>query len=98
MTPDVKRRFNRAVEGLMDAYMMDGEELSREDAEKMVMDYALTHDGYFDEIDEAKQKGEYKTRKQYAEAQRAEFEGTVRERNAKKKKRLRKICGARGGF
>lgn len=91
MTPDVKRRFNRAVEALMDQYTIDQEEISREDAEKMIMDYALTHDGYFDLVDEAKQKGEYKTRKQYAEAQRAEFEGTVRERNAKKKKKAAKM-------
>lgn len=70
----VKRRFNKAVEELMDAYSFDGEYLSLEDAEKMVMDYSLTHDGYFSEVDEAKQKGQYKTKRQYAEAQKAEKE------------------------
>ena len=65
----MKRRFERAVNELIESDLFDGEDLSREEAEKMVMDYALTHEGYFDEIDEVKQKGEYKTRKQYADEQ-----------------------------
>lgn len=70
----VKRRFEKAVQELIDVYAFDGEELSREDAEKMVMDYALTHDGYFSEVDEAKQKGKYKTKRQYVDEQRGKKE------------------------
>lgn len=62
----IKRRFNAAVEDLITAYLFDGVDLSREDAERMITEYAALHDGYFSMTDEAKQKGELKTKKQYA--------------------------------
>lgn len=71
----VKRRFSKAVEELMDSYLMDGIDLSRADAEKLVTEYAAQHDGYFSMADEARQTGRNKTRKQMAEAERNAQEG-----------------------
>lgn len=71
----IKRRFNKAVEEMMDSYLFDGIDLSREQAEQMVREYAAAHDGYFSLMDEAKQTGRNKTRKQMAEAERNAQEG-----------------------
>lgn len=73
------RRFNAAVESLMDISAWDGEELSREEAERIVMDYALTHDGYFDEVDEAKERGTWMTKEQVKESWQSEKFGGPQE-------------------
>ena len=59
----------------MDSYLFDGVDLSREQAEQLVREYAAVHDGYFSLMDEAKQTGRNKTRKQLAEAARDAQEG-----------------------
>lgn len=73
----IKRRFNKAVDDLMDSYLMDGVDLSREQAEQLVREYASINGGYFSMADEARQKGGLKSRKQLAEAERDAPEGGV---------------------
>ena len=60
----IRNRFNAAVESLMASYEMDGIELSKEDAQKICLDYYATSEGYFSMSDEAKQKGRNLSRKQ----------------------------------
>lgn len=62
----IKRRFNDAVDKLMESYLYENVDISREDAERMITEYAALHDGYFSELDEWQQKGLLKTQKQYA--------------------------------
>lgn len=76
-----RRRFKAAVDELMEDMDLDGTEISREEAEQMVLDYAATHDGYYsvrDEIRAAKAEGRWKSddqvRADYYDRKRAGFD------------------------
>lgn len=60
----IKRRFDKAVNELIDAYQMDGIDLDRATAEKMVADYAAGNDGYYSLADQARETKQNKSRRQ----------------------------------